>query len=252
MSRRIKVTPGTRVVVNGKMYVQGPPSPDLGNPFWYDWYSAPFIMFTEPGIGSGIEIARNDTLKQTYVTPRSSLVRFKAVENYPPGSNNNGVVDARNCPLLQELEVQANALKEVKVSGSNNLKLIYANGNYLDSFDASNLSNLETLGLSQNSNYLTNVNITGCTKLSELNLSYNPLFVLTGLSDFSTTNGNKTIRMSYCYKTNPVIEGYFSQLPNKGSATGTWKIFVDNNFDLGTLNTSIAENKGWVVSTTGF
>jgi len=130
-------------------------------------------------------------------------------------------LDVRNCPALLSLWCWRNQLTSLDVINCPALYDLQCMINQLTSLDVSYLTNLQLL--SCYNNQLTSLNISKCTKLNKLWCWGNQL---------STSE----------------LNALFNNLPQREQGDNT-QVYCGNNLGYTTCDKSIAENRGWTVST---
>ena len=182
-----------------------------------------------------------------------------------------------DCALLTYIDCAHSCLAYLNLQNCVNLTQLHLQGSfYLKTLNISNLTSLTTIDF-QNSSKLTNIvglnsvtslqslnigatnmpslNVSGLTSLKALNCRYATQLQgnVTGLSSFSTADEGNYIGFSSCNMSAAHLNNIFNQLPTKGSSiTNDWTIAVPGNPGTNTANIAIAQNKGWIVQTTGF
>lgn len=228
--------------------------------FWSGWSSAPSYN-SVPSNGSGVTWTLTTSAIDLF--PRSALISFYSNNSLFIGGSVNASnctsltslqlnsasvtnLNLTNCSSLHRLQFQSNSLSAINFSGCESLNYCVLLNNKLSSVDLSGLSKLGYLDIMSNS--LTSLDLTETTSLSGLICSNNEIKGnLTGLSSLSATNGSKNIMIMNNKMTAEHLNGVYGQLPNKGSATGSWTINVRDNPGTSSHDTTIATDKGWIV-----
>lgn len=173
-------------------------------------------------------------------------------------------LDVSNCRSLKELDCYGNELTALDVSNNKALTYLDCGRNELTSLDVSNNKALKYLNCG--SNELTSLDMSKCTALTELYCSGNELTSLnvsecTALTDFGCRENKLTaLDVSKCTALTRLICDYnslssdalnkiFNDLPKGEDYEYQPKIYINGNPGAETCNKSIAENKGWKLST---
>jgi hypothetical protein len=176
------------------------------------------------------------------------------------------------CSNLQYVNCTINCLTELDLQDCTKLiSLNLTHSAYLKSLDISSLDLLQTLELQNSYNLFTLTGVAnavslerlviGGTKIQELDVSglTSLSFLhcagcslggnLTGISSFSAADKRNFIIISYCNMSAANLNTIFDQLPTKQpSFTNEWQIFINGNPGTNLATTSIATNKGWIIS----
>ena len=176
------------------------------------------------------------------------------------------------CSNLKYVNCTINCLTELDLQDCTKLiSLNLTHSDYLKSLDISSLDLLQTLELQNSYNLFTLTGVAnavslerlviGGTKIQELDVSglTSLSFLhcagcslggnLTGISSFSAADKRNFIIISYCNMSVANLNTIFDQLPTKQpSFTNEWQIFINGNPGTNLATTSIATNKGWIIS----
>jgi hypothetical protein len=188
----------------------------------------------------------NEKLTSLDVSGCTALEYLYCEDYYSSSKNKLTTLNVSGCTALIELECSENQLTSLDVSGCPALYILSCSDNKLTSLDISKCTALHQLSCS--SNQLTSLDVSKNTELFSLNCNYNQL------TSLNVSPNNIVLTPVSCGHNQldaSALNSLFNSLPKAKSWTNgnSSSIYIGGNPGTDNCDISIAENKGWYVST---